>query len=129
MSAISSIPVAGTVGIISLGIWLHLFIGRGWFWRVNKLDADRFGGETPNEWPSVTAVIPARNEAETITQAVSSLARQDYPGPFAILIVDDQSEDATASLARQAAFENAAEDRVRILAASPLPSGWTGKLW
>ncbi|MGH9742557.1 MAG: glycosyltransferase [Candidatus Acidiferrum sp.] len=129
MSAISSIPVVGTVGIIALGIWLHLFFGRGWFWRVNKLDADTFGGETPDEWLRVTAVIPARNEAETIAQIVSSLAGQDYPGPFNIVIVDDLSEDATADLAKQAALENAAGDRVRILVASPPPSGWTGKLW
>jgi hopene-associated glycosyltransferase HpnB len=129
MSTIFHFPVAGTIAIITLGIWLHLFFGRGWFWRVKKLDADQSGGETPREWPSVIAVVPARNEAATIGQVLTSLIRQDYSGPLSIIIVDDHSEDGTAALARQAALESAATERVRILTSSPLPSGWTGKLW
>ncbi|MGB8473297.1 MAG: glycosyltransferase [Candidatus Acidiferrum sp.] len=121
--------MAGTIGIITLGIWLHLFFGRGWFWRVSKLNADQSALETPGEWPSVSAVIPARNEAETIGQVVASIARQNYPGPFTIVIVDDHSEDATVGHARQAANENSAEQQVRIVNASALPAGWTGKLW
>jgi hopene-associated glycosyltransferase HpnB len=129
MAALSYVPVAGTVGIITLGVWLHLFFGRGWFWRVRKLNADQSALETTGEWPGVIAVIPARNEAETIGQVVASLARQNYPGPFAIVIVDDHSEDATVGHARQAANENAAEQKVSIISASALPAGWTGKLW
>ena len=129
MTVLSHAPLAGTIGIITLAIWLHLFFGRGWFWRVKKFDADHSAGEAPAEWPSVIAVIPARNEAETIGQVVFGLLRQDYPGPFSIVIVDDHSEDATAALARRATLDSAAGERVRILNASPLPSGWTGKLW
>ncbi|MGB2624508.1 MAG: glycosyltransferase [Candidatus Acidiferrum sp.] len=129
MNTIFHFPVAGTIAIFTLGIWLHLFFGRGWFWRVKKLDADRSGGETAGEWPSVIAVIPARNEAASIAQVVTSLIRQDYLGPLSIIIVDDHSGDGTAALARQAAVESAAAERVRILTASTLPSGWTGKLW
>ncbi len=73
--------------------------------------------------------MPARNEAETIARAVSSLARQEYPGELRIVIVDDHSEDATADLAKSAAKEAGAADRVRILQAEALQSGWTGKLW
>jgi hopene-associated glycosyltransferase HpnB len=129
MSTIFHFPVAGTIAIVTLGIWLHLFFGRGWFWRVKKFDADQFSGQTPGDWPSVVAVVPARNEAATIAQVVTSLTRQDYPGSFTIRIVDDHSDDGTAALAQQAALESAAAERVRILTASPLPSGWTGKLW
>jgi len=128
-SLFSQLPVAGTLGIITLGIWLHLFFGRGWFWRVKKLVADQLVEETQAEWPSVAAVIPARNEAATIAKVIASLAQQDYPGNFSITIVDDHSEDATADLAKKAASESRAENRVRILSASVLPAGWTGKLW
>ena len=47
-------------------------------------------------WPRVTAVIPARNEAEGIAESIGSLARQDYPGAFSIVLVDDDSDDDTA---------------------------------
>jgi hopene-associated glycosyltransferase HpnB len=121
--------VTNILGIIGLAIWLHLFFGRGWFWRVGKVDADRGAGETLGEWPSVIAVVPARNEAETIGRVVTGLVQQDYPGAFSVVVVDDHSEDGTASIARQVAAEHGAGERVRVVNASDLPKGWTGKLW
>jgi hopene-associated glycosyltransferase HpnB len=121
--------IANTLGIITLAIWLHLFFGRGWFWRVRKLDADREGGETRTDWPSVAAVVPARNEAETIGRVVKALVQQDYPGAFSVVVVDDHSDDGTADIAGQVRLENAAGERVRVVSASALPEGWTGKLW
>lgn len=117
------------LGIITLGIWLHLFFGRGWFWRVNRVDADRQPDPQLGLSPKVIAIVPARNEAKTINRVVTSMVQQDYPGSFSIVIVDDHSEDATANLAGQAAKENGGEERVRIVRASELPEGWTGKLW
>jgi hopene-associated glycosyltransferase HpnB len=73
--------------------------------------------------------MPARNEAATIGQTVGMLGRQDYPGEFAIVVVDDHSEDGTAEIARQAAGECGAPERFSIYSAAPLPAGWTGKLW
>jgi hopene-associated glycosyltransferase HpnB len=121
--------IANVLGIITLGIWLHLFFGRGWFWRVTKQDADRAPDETLSNWPSVVAVVPARNEAETIGRVVTSLVKQDYPGTFSVVVVDDHSEDATAKIATQVAGDNNVAQRVRIVCASALPGGWTGKLW
>jgi hopene-associated glycosyltransferase HpnB len=121
--------LAGLLGIIALGIWLHLFFGRGWFWRVTPLDGDRQAHAVLDDWPSVAVIVPARNEAQTIAQVVSGLAAQDYPGEFSIVIVDDHSDDGTAEMARRAASENRAEDRFRTVTASPLAPGWTGKVW
>jgi hopene-associated glycosyltransferase HpnB len=121
--------VANVLAIIALAIWLHLFFGRGWFWRVRKVDADRGEGETLGAWPSVIAVVPARNEAETIGQVVTGLMQQDYPGAFSVVVVDDHSEDRTAIIAQRVAAENGAGARVKVLSASELPDGWTGKLW
>lgn len=127
MGASFHLQTAGVVGAAVLGIWLHLFFGRGWFWWIHS--ADRREILTPSEWPSVVAVIPARNEEETIGCVVTSLLHQDYPGKFMVVIVDDESEDSTASIAAQVAADYRAEDRLRVERASARPEGWTGKLW
>ena len=111
---------------VPLAIWLYLLLARGSFWRLNE---DKTEPRRLENWPHVVAVVPARNEAATISQAISSLAKQDYPGEFSVIVVDDHSEDATAQLAQQAANESGASRRVKIHAAAPLAPGWTGKLW
>jgi hopene-associated glycosyltransferase HpnB len=111
---------------IPLAIWVYLLVARGYFWRVTE---DDLGPKRLEDWPRVVAIVPARNEARTISQAVSSLAKQNYPGEFSIIVVDDHSEDGTAALAQQAANESGASQRVKIHVASPLAPGWTGKLW
>lgn len=127
MGAPFHLQAAGVVGAAVLGIWLHLFFGRGWFWRIRSVDREEI--LTPSDWPSVVAVVPARNEEETIGRAVTSLLHQDYPGKFHVVIVDDESEDSTASVAAQVAADFRAEDRLRVERVSARPEGWTGKLW
>jgi len=114
------------VAAIPLALWIYLFLARGNFWQLHEDDVvpKPFGS-----WPRVVAVVPARNEAETIARTVSSLVKQDYPGKFHIIIVDDHSEDGTAMLARNAAEVSGAAGRVAIHEAADLPPGWTGKLW
>lgn len=85
---------------------------------------------TPLErWPRVVAIVPARNEAQTIVRAVTSLAKQEYPGEFSILVVDDHSEDGTAEFAQKAAKECGAVERIAVHSAAEPPQGWTGKVW
>lgn len=83
----------------------------------------------PARWPRVVVIVPARNEAETIGQAVASLAKQDYLGEYSIIVVDDHSDDGTAALALKAAEEAGAGGRTSVHSASELPQGWTGKVW
>jgi hopene-associated glycosyltransferase HpnB len=71
------------------------------------------------------AVIPARNEAAVVGNAIRSLAGQEYPAGFQIVLVDDDSSDGTAAAARLAAPEGL----LTIVRATPLPPGWSGKLW
>jgi hopene-associated glycosyltransferase HpnB len=121
------VPLTPTfVATIPLAIWIYLFLARGNFWQLHE---DDIYLQPLASWPRVVAIVPARNEAETIAQAVRSLAAQDYPGEFSIIIVDDHSEDATANLARKAADGSGASQRVKIHSAAPLAPGWTGKLW
>jgi hopene-associated glycosyltransferase HpnB len=87
------------------------------------------GGPPVENWPKVTAVIPARDEADGVGETIGSLLRQDYRGEFSIVLVDDQSTDGTADAARRAAAEASAAERLTVIAGATLPQGWTGKLW
>ena len=114
------------VAILPLAIWLYLFFARRNFWQVHEANDER---KPLKRWPRVVAIVPARNEAETIGRAVSSLAKQDYRGEFFAMVVDDHSDDGTADLARKTADECKASERISIHRASELPPGWTGKVW
>lgn len=114
---------------VSLCIWIVLTFFRGSFWLLRLYDDDIAPHSSLKNWPRVVAVLPARNEAETISQTVESLLTQDYGGEFHVVLVDDHSEDNTAVLARRSAELCGRGDRVEVLAATPLPPEWTGKLW
>jgi hopene-associated glycosyltransferase HpnB len=121
------VPLPPTfLAAIPLAIWIYLLVARGHFWRVSE---DKLEPKRLESWPRVVVIVPARNEAATISQAISSLTKQDYPGEFSIIVVDDHSEDGTVALAQQAANETGASQRAKIHVASPLAPGWTGKLW
>ncbi|PYU49485.1 MAG: glycosyl transferase family 2 [Acidobacteria bacterium] len=120
-------PLSPTLlAAIPLAIWIYLFLARGNFWQVREEETQQ---EPLLNWPRVASVVPARNEAGTIARTVSSLAGQDYPGEFSIVVVDDHSEDGTAALARKAAAESGAAERIAIHSGADIPPGWTGKLW
>ncbi|PYT72615.1 MAG: glycosyl transferase family 2 [Acidobacteria bacterium] len=120
-------PLTSTlIPTIPLAIWLYLFFARGSFWQLRE---DTIEPEPLPRWPSVVAIVPARNEAETIARSVTSLVHQDYPGEFSIVVVDDQSCDGTADLARKAAQDSSAGGRVTVQLPEKLPPGWAGKVW
>jgi hopene-associated glycosyltransferase HpnB len=125
------VPVAlSLVGTISVFLWLYLFLARGWFWRLRAFEDDRTRLIQPlTEWPRIVAVVPARNETKTIGEVVAALAKQEYPGEFSVVIVDDHSEDATTVTAERAAAAADATSLFTVHKAPPLPAGWTGKLW
>ena len=110
----------------ALAVWLYLIVAHGGFW----LCAERDDGEParPAEWPPVAVVVPARNEADGIAESIASLLGQDYPA-LVIVLVDDDSSDGTADVARRAAAALGAAGRLTVVTGRPLPAGWTGKLW
>ena len=120
--------IALALGGLSLAIWLGLVLAHGGFWLTRERDtaplASPASAGVEGGWPSVVAVVPARDEADVIARSVGSLARQDYPGEFRIVLVDDASSDGTGDIAR-----GLRSHRVEILPGAPLPAGWTGKLW
>ena len=116
------------IAAVSLAAWAYLVFFNGGFWLTSERE-ERDGEKSaaPATWPRVTAVIPARNEADMLPLSLTSLVAQDYPGEFSIVIVDDQSTDATADIARAIAAGSARE--ITIISGAPLPPAWTGKVW
>lgn len=82
--------------------------------------------EPSSEWPSVSVLVPVRDEAHNIRRCVASLVSMEYPGELEILVLDDGSTDETAAIVTQLA---AIHPRVQLLRGSDLPSGWRGKNW
>jgi hopene-associated glycosyltransferase HpnB len=70
----------------------------------------------------VTILIPARDEAESIGRTLSALEQQGQN--LTIIVIDDQSSDGTADLAKKRFRGN-----LRVLQGKELPAGWVGKLW
>jgi hopene-associated glycosyltransferase HpnB len=114
---------------IVLAIWLYLIAARGGFWCAAERDNNEHAERPAMQWPQVSAIIPARDEAETVGETVASLLRQDYRGRLSVILVDDQSRDDTAARARDAAAALGGSDRLIVISGRALPPGWTGKLW
>jgi hopene-associated glycosyltransferase HpnB len=111
-----------------LAAWIYLLLFNGGFWLSSEREESEENKYTaPRVWPRVTAVIPARNEADMLPSSLTSLVRQNYPGEFSIVLVDDQSTDGTAEVARAIGVNSNRE--LTVVNGAPLPRGWTGKVW
>jgi len=110
--------VLTVVAALAVGVWLYLLLFRGRYWQeFSESHSPAPAGRTS----SIVAVIPARNEADSIARAVASLV----PQVTHTIVVDDGSGDDTAAVARR----SAAPEKLTVLTGDPLPAGWTGKLW
>ncbi len=98
-------------------------------WDLRPLAEDEPAPPLSGAPPSVTIIVPARNEAASLPATLPSLLTQDHPGVVRVIVVDDRSDDATADVARRIAREHDASDRVRVVRGAPLPPGWVGKVW
>jgi cellulose synthase/poly-beta-1,6-N-acetylglucosamine synthase-like glycosyltransferase len=118
------------IAALSCAVWLYLLVARGSFWRAAQRDDGPAPALPPDvAWPSVAAVVPARDEAAVIGESLATLLRHNYPGRFMVTVVDDHSSDDTEAVTRRSAATAGAPERVTVLAAPSLPGGWTGKLW
>ncbi len=116
---------AAWIGALSTCIWVYLLAARGRFWQMTSAATDV---QLPlSSAPPVAVVVPARNEADVIGRSVQSLLEQDYVGRLHIFVVDDHSSDGTASVVRKAAADK--DEQLTVTWATPLPTGWTGKMW
>lgn len=103
-------------GWVLLGLWL--VVGN------RKLDFLRREPPLPeDELPSLSVVIPARNEERKIASALRSVLEQDYPD-MEVVVVDDRSTDDTGAILERMAAER---ERLTVLHLEELPDGWLGK--
>ena len=77
-------------------------------------------GSTRRQYPTLSVIVPARNEERNLPNLLGSLAKQDF-SPTEVIVVDDNSTDATARVAREAG--------AKVILSKPLPVGWRGKTW
>ena len=108
----------GLCGLWSLGViylcWARL--------RVPQFH--RFQFSDPPQWPLLSVIVPACNEAANIEATVESLLGQDYPN-FELILIDDRSTDGTGEIIDRLAQR---ETRIRALHVITLPDGWLGKV-
>jgi glycosyltransferase involved in cell wall biosynthesis len=79
------------------------------------------------ELPSLTIVVPARNEEAEVEAALRSLLQLNYPR-HQIVAVNDRSTDQTGAIMERLAAEPAAAGKLRVIHVHDLPSGWLGKV-
>jgi GT2 family glycosyltransferase len=113
-----------------LTAWL---VALAWLWkaitasfglpRIPNLALPQYNLSPPNN-PSLTVIVPARDEAANIAATLHSLLTQDYPN-LQILAVNDRSTDQTGSLIDSLASQH--PTRLRAIHITELPSGWLGK--
>jgi hopene-associated glycosyltransferase HpnB len=111
-------------------------LGRGGFWRIyaapsGLISAEKNSSENGAQVnpARIGVIIPARNEADVVDRAVRSLLQQSGVNKIHIFVVDDASADGTAQAARAAAIAVGQAQNLTIVDGSPLPPGWSGKLW
>ena len=109
------------LAIPGLIIWTGIILLPWRPWSVRE-SLDAVNGLSTADLAGVTVIIPARNEQDVIGTTLSGLATQGTG--LRIVLVDDQSTDATIRTALQSGLDN-----LRIIPGTALPSGWSGKLW
>ena len=77
-----------------------------------------------SEWPRLSVIVPACDEAETIEVATRSKLDAGYPN-LEIVLIDDRSEDETGRIIDRLAGQ---DSRITAVHIEELPGGWLGKL-
>ncbi|HET6725547.1 MAG TPA: glycosyltransferase [Gammaproteobacteria bacterium] len=110
-------PVATALTAVSAFIWWGILVAPWRPWSTRETLAAKPRNEAALD--DVTVLIPARDEEDVLPQTLAALRNQS--ATLRIIVIDDQSSDATATVARAAGAE--------VISTSPLPDDWTGKLW
>ena len=125
-------PVATALVLVALTSCTGLLILQIGLWRVfasaPQLETCPSDHQIPQT--SLTVVIPAFNEAANISACVNCVLLSSQPcADWSVLVIDDESSDATLNLARRAAAADSS--RCRVIQAGPRPRGerWVGKNW
>jgi chlorobactene glucosyltransferase len=95
-------------------------------WRLrDSRSLDEESAAAPADAPTLSVVVPARDERRNVGRLVRSVLASTYPR-LELVLVDDHSTDGTADVARAAA---GGDGRLTIVTPPPLPDDWFGKQW
>jgi glycosyltransferase involved in cell wall biosynthesis len=78
----------------------------------------------PPCWPTVSLIVPARDEGLRVRAALETRLSEGYPA-LEVVLVDDRSVDDTGAQARALAANDA---RLTVSRVDELPDGWLGKV-
>ena len=106
--------------ILLLKLSLLFIIGRGLSKMKNLRD---YLPSSLAELPLVSIIVPARNEGDTIEEALSSLLDLEYER-LEIIVVNDRSTDHTGEVLRELKKRH---KRLNLIEIKDLPPGWLGK--
>jgi hopene-associated glycosyltransferase HpnB len=123
-------PVLAGAAVLAAIAWVYLVAGHGGYWRTDQRLPRAGGPARPGlpPWPSVVAVVPARDEAAILPVTLPPLLTQEYPGEFSVVLVDDASTDGTAATAAALGGTGPGCRVPRIVPAGATPPGWAGKV-
>jgi chlorobactene glucosyltransferase len=117
--------------MVDAWLWFSLVVSAVLFIQcvLNLLLLPRLRAQiAPDAAPRLSVLLPARNEAGRIRTCLESLLGQIYPS-LEIIVLDDESLDATAEIVRALGFSTDPQSHHRLIRGAPLPPGWTGKSW
>ncbi len=101
--------------LVAWGVWMSL---------KNVQSLPSISLDREKKYPRLSVIIAARNEAETIENALKSVLAQNYPN-LEIILVNDRSNDGTDKILQKLAEK---DPRVLIHHVEELPPGWLGKV-
>ena len=109
-----------SIGDIPIIFIVHLILWILGFLFLFHISYCRVSAHRDSHRPSVSVIIPARNEEHTLPNLLNSLSGQLF-SQDEVIVVDDHSEDRTKAVAEKSA--------VKVLESLPTPEGWVGKTW
>ena len=106
----------------SIVAWCGLLLSPWRSWGTTEQLHAKSSGFQNSDLDDVTVLIPARNEARVLAKTLTCLSGQGQG--LRVVVVDDNSSDETADIAR-----NASNLGVTVVQGAALSEGWSGKLW
>jgi len=96
------------------------------FYKLPKLKNEEVKVLGDDEKPTVSIIIPARNEENNLPNILNDLLNQTYPIKE-VVCVDDNSKDSTLAIIKS--FANTDKWELQAIEIEKLPIGWKGKTW
>jgi glycosyltransferase involved in cell wall biosynthesis len=113
--------------LVAFGSIVWLALGVEWFRGMRGIPLLREAGRPDNlvRNPSLSVIVPTRDEERAIKESVETMLSQSYSGDLEVIIVDDRSTDGTGKILQT--LKRTDPDNLEVLRVHDLPEGWLGK--